>query len=208
MIAFLSRFVIAGKRPNTLTSWMRWNRDRCDADVVVVIGLRQLMTKTFTVNVWTRLTTVSNEWWIDGDPDDVVPRWHGGLSVAAIQNEVLPGKRKSISVSPAGRDPLITGNTYCAAVSEFSFTRWNTTYRNRIWIRVEHTEAALRRTPNLACPRIDKFVKCIVAEVEMVMTRRKFKEPIVRGKVLVWIANEEVFVSGVWRHYSKTHQPP
>src|SRR5688572_24890289 len=102
MIAVLSRFVIAGQWACTFTSGVRWNRGCCDPDVVVVISLRQLMTETVTVDVWARLITPGNEWWVDGDANDIVARWHGGLSVAPIQNEVLPGKQKSISVGPAG----------------------------------------------------------------------------------------------------------
>src|SRR5215217_1847274 len=208
LVTLHARFSIPREWSNTFASRMIRDRNRRRANVVVVIRLRQLVTETSRVDIRTRLALLGRERRINCNANDVVSRRYRSLAVAAISNKVLSGKREAISVGPTGGDSLIAGKANRTAVSEFSFTRRNTTNRNRVRIRVEHAETPLRRAPNLARSRIYKLVKRIMAKVEMVMATGKLKESVVRSKVLVWIPDEDVLVSGIRRHDGKAHELP
>src|SRR5215207_4298918 len=149
---------------------MHGDRNSCRAHIVAVVSFRQLMTETFRINIRASLTTVSNKRWIDRNANDVVARRNRILTVTTVQNKVLTGKCKPISIGPACCNTLIAGDTDRATASESCWTRRNTTNRNRVWIGIEHAEATLRRAPNLARSGIDEFVQRVVAEVVMVMT--------------------------------------
>lgn len=180
---------------------------RC-ANVVAVVGLRQLMAKALRIDVRTRFTARGFERRIDGDANDVIARRHCRLSIATIQNKVLPGERESISVGPTRGDALVARNADRATATEFSWTRRNATDGHRIRICVEHAETAFGRAPNLARAWVDQLIKCVVPEMEMIVARSELKESVVGFEVIVWIADEDVLVSGVRGHHCESHQSP
>src|SRR6185369_10439723 len=89
---------------------------------------------------------------------------------------------------------------------EFSWTRRNAADWNRIRIRIEHAEPALRCTPNLARTRIYQLIGCVVPEMVVVMTRSKLKQSVVGSHVIIRIADEDVLISGIRRHHRKPHE--
>ena len=175
MIAFLGCFRVACKRPTTLAAGMAGDNDCRLPDVVVVIALRQLMAETIRVLVGTRLTVCRDERWVDRDADYVRPGRHWILPVAAVQYEILTCEREAIGVSPACTDSLIAGNVDGAAVPKLPGAWWHTTDGDRIRVRIQHAKTALGCTPDLARCRIDELIKSVVAEVEVVVARRKLE---------------------------------
>jgi hypothetical protein len=130
------------------------------------------------------------------------------LAIAAIQNKVLSGKRKAVSIRPTHRDTLITGDSDGSAATEFAFFRWITSERGRIRIGIEHAKSPLCRPPNLAGPWVNELVQRIVAEMIVMMTRRELEETIVCRNVFIRIPDEDIAISDVRRHYRKTHKSP
>src|SRR4030095_9065737 len=108
------------ERPNTLSARMIRNGDRHLGDVVFVIGFRQLMADSGAAGVRgaARLAPRRDKPRIDRNPDDVFARWDRRLSVAAVEQEVLPAKLPVVDIRPTFADPLIARHADRAAAPE------------------------------------------------------------------------------------------
>src|SRR5439155_20845542 len=81
---------------------------------------------------------------IHSDPNDVVPRSHRRLAVAAVENEVLSAEREEIGVRPAVADPLIAWNADQTAAAKVRRSWRRIRQRCWRWIRVQDAEATFR----------------------------------------------------------------
>src|SRR5678815_671389 len=180
--------------------------NRCRADVVTVIGFRQLVTETFRVAIRACLSLFRGEWRIHGNANDVISRWYNRLTIATVEHEILSRECETIGVGPARSHTLVSGNPNRAAIAKLTFAWWNTANRNRVRIRIEHAEPLLCGAPNLTGARIDEFVQGVVPEVVMVMANRQLKQTIIQCGVLVGIAHEDVLISSIRRHDSEAHE--
>src|SRR2546426_6310475 len=98
-------------RPGAKSFLARMVRDHDEhlADVVVVVALEQLMTKSVGVRVRAGLARRRHERWVDRDPDDVRPRRNLILTVTAIQHEVLTTQMLVVRVGVPDTDALEPG---------------------------------------------------------------------------------------------------
>src|SRR5882672_1915974 len=102
------------------------NRDQRFTNVVVVIRFRQLVTDARMIRVGkaTRFARPWDESRIHGDANDVIPRRHRFLSVAAIEDEVLAAKLEEVCVGPSVADSLIAGNADQPTAAEVGWAWW------------------------------------------------------------------------------------
>src|SRR5215213_3966481 len=164
------------------------------------------MAETVTVFVWAGFSLLGDERRVDRHPYNVSARRNHGLTVAAVEHEILPAEKEAIGVCPSGTDTLIAGNADRTATPILWALRRYAPNRHRIGIGIEHTETALRRPPYFACPGINQLIKRIVTEVIMVMAFSEFKQSIVGSHMFVGIADVNVHVAGIGGHHSKAHE--
>src|SRR5262245_23067631 len=193
------------ERPNALSARMIRNGDRHLGDVVFVIGFRQLMADSGAAGVReaARLVPRRDKPRIDRDPNYVVTGRHRRLSVAAVEQEVLPAEPPVVDIRPAFADPLIARYPDRAAAPEVWLVV-GISGESLVLLHINHAEAALGRAPNEPCPGVNQFVESVMPEVIMVVATRKFEEAV--AHVLVGIADNQVGVADVWRSHSKAHQ--
>src|SRR5215510_2931805 len=155
------------------------------------------------VRVSTRLIPLGDEPRIDRNPDDVIPGWDRRLSIAAVEQEVLPAEPPVVDIRPAFADHLIAGHADRAAAPEVRLVV-SVAGEGLVLLHINHAEPALGRAPNEPRPGVYQLVERVVPEVIMVVAARKLEEAV--GHVLVWIANDQVGVADVRRPHGEAHQ--
>src|SRR5262245_42861188 len=153
------------KRPDALSARMIRNGNGHLGDVVFVVGFRQLMTDAGAVRVGvaTRLVSCRDKPWIDRDTDDVVAGRYRRLSIAAVEQEVLPAELPDVDIRPAFADPLIARHADRATAPEVRFVV-GIAGVGLVLLNIYHAEAALGRAPNEAGPRVNQLVKRVMPE--------------------------------------------
>src|SRR5262249_39184912 len=144
-----------------------------------------------------RLTSLRHEAGIDGDPQNVVSGWDFRLSIASIQNKILPAQKKHVRVGPSGANSLIPRNTDRPTTAKLG-ALGRLSKVARIGIHVNHAKAALRGAPDETRRRIDELVKRVMPEVVMVMTRGELIQSVIGGYVRVGTTESQVAIADVW----------
>src|SRR5262249_20566210 len=176
----LGRRRLVLERADALLAGMIRDRDRHLGDVVLVVGLRQLVADARVVGVGEAagLSALRDVARIDRDPDDVVAGRNDRLPIATVQDEVLATELPHVDVRPADAYPLVAGDPDGAAGAVVI----GIVVGARVIVElldVDHAEAALGRAPDLARDRVDELVKGVVTEVVVVVAGRKLIEPVV-----------------------------
>src|SRR6478752_9868987 len=146
---------LPNRRTNAGLARVGGYRDQHLTHVIGVIRLRKLMANLVSVGIDFLQETA---WLIRRrrirrvyrDANDVVPRWHNGLAVAAVKNKILPAPEEAVGVRPAMADALIAGDSNSATVPELRTARRLGSIGCGHRISIQHAETLLGRLPDKA----------------------------------------------------------
>src|SRR5918992_3536228 len=175
------------ERPVTLAAGVIGNGHRRATNVVVVVPFRELEAANRSITGYVPRKRalaflVRSVRGVDVYFDDVRPRWDVGLAIATVEDEVLTTQEPPVGVRPTlahTLEPMRLGRA-AAPVRPTPVTSPRV-----VRVSVEHAEAALRRTPHLACSRLDQSIGRVVLEVEVVVARCEFEHTILVTEVAI-----------------------
>src|SRR5882724_1478023 len=105
--------ILTAPRAPPFLAGMVGNRDSDHSDVVGIIQLLQSVTQSG--RRIQEATWVGPGWrigWVHLDPNDVVTRRDDGLSIGAVQHEVLPPQPLHVRIAVVDADSLISGDLW------------------------------------------------------------------------------------------------
>src|SRR5438874_7716597 len=186
------------------------NGDGYLRDIILIVRFGKLVTnaRMIRISVTARLPVLGHISGIDRHSNHIVSGWHYGLTIATVENKVLTAEKESISVRPARTDPLIAGNANCSTGTKFVIFRRHSIQPIGIGIGIQHAKTALRSLPHGPCLWIDELIQSVVAEMIVVMARRKFVETVIIGDVNIRIAERDIGIADIRSHDGESDNTP